>query len=54
MANQYKIWPITSYGFREEECLSFPHNKCMGAIDPWAVARFNCMGLNGRIYVGDY
>ena len=41
-------------GFREEDLLSFFHNKSMGANDPHGVASLDPRGLTGRIYVGDH
>ena len=40
-------------GFRDEDFLSFSHNKSVGAIDPQGVASFDPRGLISRIYVGD-
>ena len=42
------------HGFREEDFLSFSHDKFMGANDPRGVASLDSRGLIGRIYVGDH
>ena len=43
-----------SYGFREEDFLSFFHYKSMGANELWGVANLDPRGMIGRIYVGDH
>ena len=43
-----------SYGFREEDFLSIPHYKSMGANEPRGVASFDPRGMVDRIYVGDH
>ena len=42
------------HGFREEDFLSFPHYKSIGANDPQDVANLDPSGIVGRIYEGDH
>ena len=42
------------HGFSEEDFLSLPHYKFMGAKDPQGVASLGPWGLIGMIYVGDH